>query len=116
MSGALPQRVRYETLRSLAYTSISGTYAGVGTAFANPVRLIKVNNTTDANLIISFDGVNAHDFVFAQSAYVFDYASNKEGPVDKLEQSVGDRVYVKEESGSPSKGNVYVTVVYASPS
>lgn len=112
----LAQRVRYENLRSLGFASIGAGYVGVGTAFADPVRIIKINNTTNSNLIISYDGVNDKDFIFAGSAFVLDYASNKEGPVDKLEQSIGDRVYVRYETGAPTSGNVYVTVIYASQS
>ena len=48
-------RVRYEILRSLGFAAISGVYAGVGTPFANGVRILKVTNLTDANLLISFD-------------------------------------------------------------
>jgi hypothetical protein len=110
----LPQRVRYENLRSLGFASIGAGYTGVGVAFADPVRIIKVNNTTNSNLIISFDGVNDKDFIFAGSAYVLDYASNKEGPINKLEQSVGERVYVRYETGAPTSGSVYVTIIYAS--
>lgn len=115
MSGVLPQRIRYENLRSLGFGSIGAGYTGVGTSFANPVRILKVNNLTNANMIISFDGVNDMDVVAANAAYVFDYASNKEMPIGKLDQSTGDRLYVRQESSAPTSGNVYVTVVYASP-
>lgn len=111
----LPQRIRYETLRSLGFASIGASYAGVGSAFANSVRILKVNNLTNANLLISFDGVHDQDVIAANAAYVFDYSTNKEGPVEKLSQSAGDRLYVKQESGAPSSGTVYVTIVYASP-
>ena len=105
--------VRFEELRSLSFTSISGTYAGVGASFQNPVRLIKVHNTTDGNLIISYDGIKDHDFVVAGGAYVYDYASNKNVVPGQLDQPVGDRVYVKEESTAVTSGTVYVIVQYA---
>jgi hypothetical protein len=108
------QRARFDTLRSLAFGSISGAYAAVGTAFGQAVRILKIDNLTDANMIFSFDGINNHTVVPAQSGCVFDFATNKVGPVDQLEQPIGTRVYVKEELGAPSAGNVYVTIVYAS--
>lgn len=107
------QRVRYDTLRSLGHAAIGAGYVAVGAAFSHPVRILKINNFTDANLKISFDGVTDNDVVAAMSAYVMDYASNRIEPVGQLEQPVGDRVYVKEEAAGPSTGNVYVTVVYA---
>lgn len=106
-------RIRYENLRSLAFGSISGTYAGVGASFANPVRILKITNTTDALLTVSFDGINDKDVVAANSAWIHDYGSNKADTGGQLDQSLGERVYVK---GAPSSGSVYVTVIYASAS
>ncbi len=109
-------RVRYEALRSLAFGGISGTYAGVGTAFDNPVRMIKITNLTDADLLISFDGVTDRDIVPANTVEVLDYGSNKAIPGGQLDQSIGERVYVKQASGAATSGSVYVTVIYASAS
>lgn len=108
------QIVRYETLRSLAFGGISAAYAGVGASFTNPVRMLTIDNFTDANLLISFDGVINKTVIHSNSTKVMDYASNKIEPVGQLEQPIGDRVYVKQESGAAGSGSVYVTVVYAS--
>ena len=106
-------RIRYENLRTLAFGAISGTYAGVGAAFANPVRILKITNTTDGDLTISFDGVNDKDIVPASSSWIHDYGSNKAETGGQLDQAIGERVYVK---GTASLGSVYVTVIYASAS
>ena len=109
------QRIAFENLRSLGFASVSASYAGVGGSFANPVRMLKIVNLTDINLIISFDGTNPKDIIPSQSMFIYDYASNKIGPVDNLEQPLGQRVYVKQETGTAATlGNVYVTVIYAS--
>ena len=113
---SLSIRVRYEALRSLAFGGISGAYAGVGTSFDNPVRMLKVSNLTDANLIISFDGVIDRDIIPANTVEVLDYGSNKAMPGGQLDQSIGERVYVKQAGGAPTSGSVYVTVIYASAS
>lgn len=113
---ATSQRIRFENLRSLGYASINGTYAGVGSSFANPVRMLKITNISDADLYISFDGVNDKDVVPAHSGQVYDYSSNREEPVGQLAQSVGERVYVKVVSTLPTIGGVFVTVIYASAS
>ena|ERR1700685_870883 len=104
------QRIRYEPLRSLAFGDISGTYAAVGDPFGNAVRMIMIDNLTDANITISFDGINDHLIIASSSGRVLDYATNRVGPVDQLEQSEGTIVYVK---GDPSVGSIYVSVVYA---
>lgn len=108
------QRARFDTLRSLAFGSISGTYAAVGTAFGQAVRILKIDNLTDANMIFSFDGTTNHTIAPMQSGCVFDFATNKVGPVNQLEQPIGTRVYVKQESSAATSGSVYVTIVYAS--
>lgn len=108
------QRLRYDTLRSIAFGSITTSYVAVGAAFTHAVRVLNIDNLTDANILISFDGTTNHTIVPAGAGKVFDYATNRVGPVDQLEQPVGTLVYVKRESGAPTGGNVYVTVLYAS--
>lgn len=105
------QRVTFEPLRSLAFGSISGAYAAIGTGFNNAARLILIDNLTNANVTISFDGINDHMVVAAMSGRVLDYGSNRVGQVNQLEQSEGTVVYVK---GAPGSGSVYVSVIYAS--
>jgi hypothetical protein len=108
-------KIRYDPLRSLPIASISGTYAGVGSVFTNPPVAIKINNPTNANLLISYDGITDNDFVAANSAFVFDYNSNKSNQAGVAQQPAGDRVYVKLEAGAPTTGlAVYATVIYLS--
>lgn len=109
-------KIRYENLRLLAFGGISGAYASVGAAFAHPVRVLKINNLTNANILISFDGVNDKDIVAANSAWIHDYGSNKTDTGGSLDQSQGERVYVKQQSAAPTLGAVYVTVIYAAAS
>lgn len=109
------QLIRYEPIRSLAFGSVSGAYAKIGTPFSNAVRCIMIDNFMNANLTISFDGVNDHLVIFSSSSKIIDYASNRVGPVDQLEQPINTQVYVKQTSGAPSSGSVYVSVIYASP-
>jgi len=108
-------RIKYEDLRSLAFGSISGTYAKIGASFANPIRLLKITNTTDADIIISFNGVDDKDVLPARTSEIWDYGSNKGLSGATLDQSQGESVYVKQVS-APSSGSVYVTALYASRS
>jgi len=107
-------RVRYEPLRSIAFGGISGSYVGVGLPFSNPVRILKVTNLTDEDILVSLNGIDDHDIVAANGFFLYDYASNKSNAAGLLEQPQGDRIYVKAESDLPAIGNLYVTVVYAS--
>ena len=105
----LAVRLYPETLRSLAFGSISGTYAGIGTAFLNPSRILYVLNNTDALLTYSFDGVNDH-FVLPSAGFILlDVTANKTETGGALSISQGQRVYVK---GAPGSGSTYVSTFY----
>lgn len=108
------QIIRYENVRTLDFGSISGTYSGVGGSFQNPIRIIKIKNGTDADLYISFNGIDDMDALIAHSGDIVDYGANRSNPVEILDQSLGERVYVRSVSGNPTTGNVYVTAIYAS--
>lgn len=103
-------RVAFEGQRSLAFGSISGTYAGVGTAFSNPIRMLEVQNLTDADLQFSVDGVNDHFVVAANQAKIYDFSSNKTSSTG-LYIAEGDRIYVKTIE-TPTEKAVYVTAIY----
>ena len=105
-------RIRYEDLRSLGFASITSNYVAVGTAFANPVSILRVTNTTDANLLVSFDGVADQDICAGNSAYVYDYCTNRASQAGYAEQSAGERIYIKAEGTLLTMGTVYVTLIY----
>jgi hypothetical protein len=108
-------RARYEPLRSAAFGSITAMYTAVGFPFSNPVRILKVTNLTNKNILISLNGIDDHDIVAANGFFLYDYSSNKSSVGGLLEQPQGDRIYVKSETVSlPTIGAVYVTIVYAS--
>ncbi len=106
--------IRFEPLRSLAYSSVGSSFSKVGTSFANPCRQIRISNSMDQDIYVSFDGINIHDYVPGNGFVLYDYGSNMAARASVLEQSEGTSVYIKEVSLSPTLGNVYVTVIYAS--
>lgn len=107
-------RVRYEPLRSIDFSDITTDYVGVGLPFENPVRILKVTNLCDKNMLVSINGLDDHDVVAANGFFLYDYSSNKANAAGLLEQPQGDRIYVKAEDALPTTGILYVTVVYAS--
>ena len=114
MSVVSASKVAYEPLRSLAFGSIGAAYVQVGDATSNPIRSIKIQNFTDQNLLISYDGTTDHDAIAASGYFVWDYSSNKSNQGGFFEQAQGTKFYVKQESAGPTLGNVYITVIYAS--
>lgn len=106
-------RAHLEELRSLAFGGISGSYATVGTPFANPCRLICFTNNTDGDMLFSLDGSTDHLFIPAGAFKLFDIATNHR-PVnqDDLVFELGTQWYVKQ-STAPSEGSVYIETLYA---
>ena len=75
--------------------------------------MIKVQNDTDANLLISYNGSDDKDVVMAKGGFVYDFGSNRSDQAGFLEHPIGERFYVKSETSDPTVGNVYVTITYA---
>jgi len=105
----LAMRLYPETLRTLAYTSISVAYAGIGSALANPSRILYIVNTTDVLLTYSFDGVNDHFVIPSQAFVILDVSSNMSLPGGSMTIAQGQRIYVK---GAPSLGSTYMSTFY----
>lgn len=102
--------VSADSLRSLAFGSISGTYAAIGTAFEHPMRMVKVINKTNTDMIISFDGTNDHDYIISGTSAQYEVAANEVGSAGWFFR-VGTTVYVKQVS-APGSGAVYVAALY----
>lgn len=102
--------LKWDTLRSLAFGSISGTYAAVGTSFTYPARIVKVINNTNADLTVSIDGTNDNDLVPAGGFFLYDCGTNRGNASPEMAIQEGTQIYVK---GSPTSGSAYVVVLYA---
>ena len=105
------KKLLFEPARSLAFGSIGAGYMGVGAAFDRPIRLIILQNLTDALVWLSFDGINDHVPLASISYIILDVTANK--AVDQgWFIGEGTRVYTKRLSGVPGSGAVYVTTCY----
>lgn len=109
----MAQQATFDTLRSLAAASISAAYAKIGTAATKPIHILKITNTTDADMLISVDGVNAGDILPKSSFCLYDVSANRDGynPADVMVFRAGTQIWVKQVS-APSTGLVYVTMIY----
>lgn len=103
-------RAGWEPVRSIAFGSISGTYASVGTPLAHPIRTVLIQNLTNAVLMVSFDGVHDHFPIAAFGYFVWDITANKTRE-EGFFLGEGDTLYVKE-IGTPTSGSFYFSVVY----
>jgi hypothetical protein len=102
-----PLVVTIDTIRTLAFGGISGTYATVGSTFTFPVKLICFTNNTDGDMFFSTNGTANQLFVAAGSFKLFDFTSNRNSLQPVWALPTGTQIYVKQ-STAPSKGAVYV--------
>ena len=97
-----------EPLRSLAFGSISVSYAQIGTAITNPSQLYYVQNLTNADMTFSQDGINDHFILPAGGFLLLDVGSNH-GLYGSLSVNAGTPLLVK---GTATTGSVYLTTFY----
>lgn len=113
MSYALAIRLAPEPVRSLAFGSISGVYAGIGTAFSNPIRIIMIQNLSDVTLMFSFNGVDDHVPLPGSGFLLLDVSTNK-SVSNGFFIAEGTRIYVRDLGAPATVGSVYVSVFYGS--
>lgn len=110
------QLARYDELRELGFASFNpAAYVAVGAVFSNAVRILKIWNTSDVDLYVSFDGVTANDYVPAGTGGVLDICANRNDPVGNLEQPAQQQVFVlPADAAVATYGRFTVTIVYGS--
>lgn len=108
---SFPIRMKVEEVRTLAFGSIGAAYMGLGTAMTRPIRLMVLQNLTDAAVMISFDGVDDNLPLASNGYIILDITANKVRE-DGFFLAEGDRLYVKELGVAPTTGSVYLTTFY----
>jgi len=103
-------RLAVDEVRTLGFAAIGAAYAGVGTRFEHPARIVFVQNLTDTLLMFSLDGTTDH-FPLAPNGYLLlDITTNKTQD-SGLYIAEGSRLYVRE-IVSPTLGSVYLSLFY----
>jgi hypothetical protein len=105
---------RADSLRTLAFGGISGTYAAVGAALTKNWCIFRITNNTNGDLFVSFDGTTNNLFVPAMSFVLYDLSTNAPplSVTDNLLLAINTQFYVKQ-STAPSSGAVYIEGIYA---
>lgn len=108
----MSNRAIFDTLRSLASGSLSGSYANIGSALSVPGCAFRVTNNTDGDLIISLDGgITDHLFVGSGSFVLYDVRANHR-PANQGDYMIeAGTQFSAKESTSTTTGSVYVDVM-----
>ena len=113
MFTSLSIKLKPETLRSVAFGSISSSYTALGSALSNPARIFMLQNFTDTTLFFSFDGVNDHLVIPSDGFLLLDATANKTRE-QGFYVSEGTQIYVKDNGSAASSGSAYLSVFYGS--
>ena len=109
------KKVYFDTLRSIGFAAISATYAAVGSAFTEEVRIICITNKTAGDLILSTDSTNATGqlFIPAGAFKLYDLTANMDpNKDDSFVIAIGTQFYVKQVT-APVSGALYIENIYA---
>jgi len=113
----MASRAFYDSLRSLAFGSISGTYAAVGSPSDYMIRAFKISNNTQGDMIFSDDSSDAAGkwFIPSGTFTLWDVQSNENAQFDdKFVLPRGTQFYVKQVS-APVSGSVYIEALIEKP-
>ena len=105
------QRVTFETVKSVLYSAVTNSFTAFGTPTAHAWRTIRVVNTSDGDMAISFDGTNSNIVVPAGSFVLYDFTANKENTAFGFFLAKNTQIYIKYLT-APTKLSVYVEGVY----
>ena len=109
---AFGTKIAFEAVRELDFGDVSGTYIALGTPLANHVRLLSLQNGTNEEIYVSFDGVVDHIRMAENSFKLLDLSSNRVRD-DGLFLAVGTQIYIKENLVTPTSGSFWAEVIYA---
>ncbi len=108
---AYGRRVLFDVVREVAFGGIGAAYAALGTPLTDNARQIKIVNTTDAEVYISFDGINDHLRFPTGSFDIWDFTTNKVRD-DGFFLPTGTVIYQRRVAGAPTSGALWISVVY----
>lgn len=101
-----------DTLKSVTFSSITDSYANLGSALTNPWRILMLKNTTDKTIFISEDGSNDHYELPAGTTESYDLQANAVSGEICLKK-VGTQFQIKGVSGDlPTSGKVIIQGQY----
>lgn len=104
---------KFDTLRSVAFGSITTSYVQVGSVLPQCAVCIAFTNNTNGIVFVSTDGINDMVAVLPSMGKVFDITTNSPNATDYL-FSKGTPFLVKYSGSAPSSGSFYIEAVITS--
>lgn len=105
-------RVAFEELRSLEFNFISSDLEAIAPVFEHPIRIMKISNSTDTDVFISFNNIENQDFIPSNSFVLYDFTANLSLTPGQFSMPANTTVYVADNGTAATSGAVYVTAIY----
>ena len=109
---AFGTRVQFNPIGVVAFGSIGASYGTFGAPMPGHARIIRFSNGTNADVLISSDGVTDNLRIAANSFMLVDFSTNRIQD-DGLFVQKGDQFYIKYVT-APSSGAAWIEVITAS--
>jgi len=107
---AVKNKLAFEALRSIASSTLTGSYQNLGSVTANPIRIFKLTSTSSTDVTVSYDGgITDHEYLPAGSFLLIDVTSDRTWDCE-FALAANVQVAVK---GTAGTGNIYLSTYYA---
>lgn len=104
-------RVQFNPIGVVAFGSIGATYGTFGAPMPGHARIVRLANSTNADILISTDGTTDNIRIAANSFVLFDFSTNRIQD-DGLFVQKGDQFYIKYVT-APTSGAAWLEVITA---
>lgn len=99
--------IKWETLRSIDSSSLTGSYQAIGTPLANPSYIIKFISTSSTLVTLSIDSETDVDVIPANGGFVYDETKYVGTSIQFIPK--GTQFFVK---GTAGTGRIYMITQY----
>ena len=87
--------VKAITMSSFNSATLNGAYQVLSAELPEACFLVRFINDSDVPVTISYDGISAHDFLLANSAFTLNLQANNRPGNNKSLLKKGTKVYIK---------------------
>lgn len=107
---AIKNSVKAIPLTNIASSSVSSSYAAINASgLPQACIIIRINNASNKDITVSYDGVNDHEYVLANNFVTFEFQTNSQPNNFIANMAAGTVVWVK---GTGGTGNIYLSGYY----
>jgi hypothetical protein len=106
-------RARFTALQRKTSPIAVAPFVVLGVPTSEPLRILKISNNTDQDILISTDGVTPMDFIAANGFVLYDLGTNRASMGSTLQFAAGTQFWVVAATAPTTTGDVTLTGIYS---